>query len=82
MKDGFFLAQTAQFDKSINLFCLLFPTLQFSFSVFFLTTDTIGFHCFYIIYYTYDLEVFVSSFKTNLSWLIYEPIKALKLDLQ
>ena len=30
-----FLAQTARFDKSINLFSLVFLTLQFSFAVFF-----------------------------------------------
>ena len=31
-----FLPQIAQFDKSINLFCLVFLKLEFSFSVYFL----------------------------------------------
>ena len=35
MKFGFFLPPTAQFDKSINLFWLVFPTLEFSFTVYF-----------------------------------------------
>ena len=34
MKVYFFLPQTAQFDKNINLFCLVFLTLEFSFAVF------------------------------------------------
>ena len=35
MKLTFFFSQTANFDKSINLFCLVFLTLEFSFAVFF-----------------------------------------------
>ena len=35
MKVNFLLPQTAQFDKSINLFCLVFLTLEFPLSVFF-----------------------------------------------
>ena len=53
----------------------------------FLTTDTVGFYCFYIIYFT---EFFISSFillyylntlftERNSSWLIYESIKKLEV---
>ena len=35
IKVDFFLPQTAQFDKNINLFCLAFLTLEISFVVFF-----------------------------------------------
>ena len=49
-----FLPQIVELDKSINLFCLVFLTLEFSFTVFFLfiyflffcTADTIRLHCF------------------------------------
>ena len=37
IKVDFFLLQAAQFDKSINLFCLIFLTLEFLFTVYFLT---------------------------------------------
>ena len=47
-KSQFFLPHLAQFDKSVNLFCLVFLTSEFP--------DTMFFHCFY---YT---EVFISSF--------------------
>ena len=33
---NFFLPQAAQFDKFINIFCLVFGTLRFSFAVYFL----------------------------------------------
>ena len=36
MKIDFFIPQTAKFDKSINLFCLVFLRLEFSFIVIFL----------------------------------------------
>ena len=36
MNLNFFLLQTTQFDKNINLFCLVFMTFEFSFAVFFL----------------------------------------------
>ena len=36
IKDDFFLHQTEQFDKSIDLFCLVFLIFEFSFSVYFL----------------------------------------------
>ena len=32
----FFLLETAQFDKSINMFCLVLLTLEFTFAIFFL----------------------------------------------
>ena len=35
MKVDFFLSQTAQFDKSIDLFSLVFLKLEFSFAVYF-----------------------------------------------
>ena len=36
IKVDFFLPQTEQFDKSIDLFCLVFLIFEFSFSVYFL----------------------------------------------
>ena len=36
IKVDFFLPQTAQFDKNIILFCLVFLTLEFSLAVYFL----------------------------------------------
>ena len=36
MKVDFFLPQITQFDIRINLFCLVFLTLEFSFAVYFL----------------------------------------------
>ena len=42
MKVIFVLPQIAQFDESINLFCLFFLTLEFSFT----KTDIIRFHCY------------------------------------
>ena len=36
IKVDFYLLQIAQFDKCINLFCLVFLTLEFSFAVYFL----------------------------------------------
>ena len=47
MKPDFFVHLTKQFDKSINLFQLVFLTLQFFVCSIFLTTDTVGFHCFF-----------------------------------
>ena len=58
IKVDFFLPQTAQFDKNINLFCLAFLTLEISFVVFFLT-EAIGFQCFHSIFFR---EVFISIF--------------------
>ena len=52
------------------------------------TTGTIGFNCFYIVYYTNVLTFlfFISSYsfntlftETNSSWLIYEPIMVLEI---
>ena len=55
----------------------------------FLTTNTIGFHCFYMVYFTGFLEFFISFISlyssstvfagTNSSWLIYESIKTLDI---
>ena len=86
----FFLLQIAQFDTSINLFCLVFLTLEFLLAVFCLTTDTIRFHCFYIVYFTafsgFLISFFISLYflntlftEINSSWLIYEFIKALQI---
>ena len=61
MEVDFFLQQIAQFDKSINLFCLVFLTLEFSFSVYFFTTDAIRTHCFYIMYSKEVSEFLISS---------------------
>ena len=85
MKVNFFLPQIAQFNKSINLFCLIFLAPEFSF-----TTDTTGFHCFYIAYYTKISGISTSSFillysvntlftETSSSWLIYESIKVFEI---
>ena len=66
MKVDFFLPQIAQYYKSINLFCLVFLTLEFSLAVFFFTTDPIRFHCFYIIYYAEDLiSTFIFLYSLN-----------------
>ena len=59
MKVDFFWPLTAQLDENINLFCLVFLTLEFFVCSILLTASTIRFQCFYIIYYT---EVFTSSF--------------------
>ena len=48
MNLNFFFPQTAQFDASINLFCLVLLVLELLFAAFF-TTDIIRFHCFYIV---------------------------------
>ena len=48
IKANFFLPQIPQLDKSINLFCLVFPTLEFSF-------DTLGFH-----FYLQSANVFLT----------------------
>ena len=84
------MPQTPQYDKSINLFWLVFSdTWIFVRSIFF-TTDAIYFHCFYITYSTEFSGFFFSSFislyslntlltETNPSWLIYELIKALTI---
>ena len=60
--------------------------LESLFAVFFFTTNAIGFHCFYVIYYT---EVFISLYslntlfiETNSSWLMYESIKDFEIRLQ
>ena len=88
VKVDFTLPQTIKFYKSINLFYLVFvPNFWISICSFVLTTNTIGFHCFYIIYFK---EVFISSFissyslntlfsEINSSWLKYESIKALEI---
>ena len=82
MKADFFLQLIPSFDKSINLFCLVFLTLIFICSIF-LTTDAIGFRCFYILH-----RIFISFFislnslnnvftETNSSRLICQSIRAL-----
>ena len=61
----FFLPQIAYFNKSINLFCLVFLTLGFSFAVFFFfffTTGTIRFHRFYTIYFVAYCRFLISSY--------------------
>ena len=86
-KVEFFLPQTMQFDKGINLFSLFFLTFKFLFSVYYITFDTIGFHCFYIIYSTEgSISPFISLYslntlftETNLSWRIYGSIKYLEI---
>ena len=60
IKVDFFLPQTTQFVKSINLFCLVFLKLELTLEVFF-TTNTISSHCFYIIYSTEISRIFISS---------------------
>ena len=46
MNFNFSLPQTGKFESWINLFVLVLLTIEFLFSVFFFTTDTIRFHCF------------------------------------
>ena len=57
MNLNFFLLQTPQFDKNINLFCLVFMTFEFSFAVFFLqlTQDV---YIVFICYIPYNLQDF------------------------
>ena len=57
MNLNFFLLQTTQFDKNINLFCLVFMTFEFSFAVFFLqlTQDV---YIVFICYIPYNLQDF------------------------
>ena len=50
-KINFFLPQIAQFDKNINLFCLVFLMLEFSFAAFFFTTEAIGFQVYSFWFY-------------------------------
>ena len=83
MKVHFFLSQTAQFDKSINLFFSFLNNRIFVCSIFF-TTDAISVHYFYIGYSTevwgFLFLFFISShfvktlfIETSLSWLISQP---------
>ena len=88
VKVDFSLPQTIKLYQSINVFYIVFvPNFWISVCSIFLTTNTIGFQCFYIIYFT---EIFISSFissyslntlftETNSSWLKYESIKALEI---
>ena len=57
MNLNFFLLQITQFDKNINLFCLVFMTFEFSFAVFFLqlTQDV---YIVFICYIPYNLQDF------------------------
>ena len=82
IKVKFFLPQTAQFDKFINLFCVVF-----------LASDTICFHCFYVVYSGGFSGHFITSFislyylnalfaETNSSWLIWESIKKGALEIR
>ena len=58
----FSLPQTAQFDKSINLFYLVLLTLELLLPVFFFTTKIKRFPCFYMLCYTAFLGFLISSF--------------------
>ena len=87
IKVEFFLLQTAQFYKIISLFCLVFLILEFSFAVYFLQL-TQHFSIVFIQYVTHNFLFFLSSHYIlltryllwlNLSWLIYESIKALEI---
>ena len=55
MKVDFFFPQIAQCDKSINLSCLVFLTLEFSFAVFFLQLRQ------YISIVTYNQAIFFNN---------------------
>ena len=57
MNLNFFLLQITQFDKNINLFCLVFMTFEFSFAVFFLqlTQDV---YIVFICYIPHNLQDF------------------------
>ena len=91
MKVHFFLSQTAQFDKSINLFFSFLNNRIFVCSIFF-TTDAISVHYFYIGYSTevwgFLFLFFISShfvktlfIETSLLWLISQPANIGPLDV-
>ena len=58
------MPQIAQFDKSINLFCLVFLTLEFSLAWYFLQLTQ---------------QVSIVFIEANPLWLVYESIKALEI---
>ena len=87
-KSQFFWQQIAH--KSINPFFFWLSNMWIFASSIFFTTDTIRFHCFYIICSTEVSGFFISSFislyslnilftETSSSWLIYESIKVLEI---
>ena len=54
-----FLRQTAQFDRNINLFCLVFPTFEFSLAVFFLqlAKKLFSLLLYYILHFTHTFDL-------------------------
>ena len=84
------LPQKGQFHSNINLFCSDLLTLEFSFTIFLFTTDTIGFHYICVVYATVFLGFLISSFisfsslktlftEKNSFRLTYELIKDLEI---
>ena len=84
----FFFPQAAQFEKGINLFCLVFLTLELLFAVFYNWHNS--FRLFYNVYYTVFSGFWMSSFislyslntlfiETNSSWLAYKLVRASKM---
>ena len=87
---SFFLPQIAQLDTNMNIFSLVPLTLRIFVGSVYLTTDTIFFRCFCVVYSTAFLAFlnyfFMSLYslvrlftEKNSSWLIYEWIKALQV---
>ena len=89
MNPDFFLSQTAQFDKSINMLCLVFLALVFLFAVFFLQLTQYVSIVFiqYIREHFQDFRFLLSShcillthyLLKQIRHVIYEPIKALEI---
>ena len=65
MKVIFFLPQTAQFDKSINPFCLVFLTFKFLFAVCLLQLTQ------YVSIITYNQQLFLTAHFIALILLYY-----------
>ena len=75
----FFSPQIEQFFTGINLFCLVLLTLEFLFAVFFWQLKQYVSNVFYSIFHSIYKE-FSYFFEKSSSWLIYEMIKALKIE--
>ena len=88
MNLDFFLPQILQLDTSSNLLCIVLLTREFSLTVFSYHWHNL-FQLFYVVYLTafsgfliyFTLLCFLNTLftETDLSWLIYKPIKALEI---
>ena len=63
MKVNFFFPQIVQLDKTINLFCLVFLTLEFSFTVFF-----------YNLHNTFPLLFIISQYFLTINFIAFDLI--------